>query len=72
MRQVTLHIKESKYKFFLELIKNFDFIKIEEKEPEPDSDEEIRRNLRKSFKELKAIKSKKAKTTSFNEFLDEL
>ncbi len=30
MKQVTLSIEERKYKFFMELIKNFDFITISE------------------------------------------
>lgn len=72
MRQITLKIKESKYKFFLELIRNFDFIKVEITETEFDSDDEIRENLRESFNELKDIKAKKAELTSLDEFLNEL
>ena len=32
MKQITLNIKDSKFKFFLELIKNFDFVQVEEDE----------------------------------------
>jgi hypothetical protein len=32
MKQITLNIKDSKFKFFLKLIKNFDFVQVEEDE----------------------------------------
>jgi hypothetical protein len=34
MKQVTLHIPENKYPFFLELLKNFDYVKVEENDME--------------------------------------
>jgi len=30
MKHITLHIPENKYPFFMELLKNFDYVKIEE------------------------------------------
>jgi len=32
MRHITLHIPENKYSFFIELLKNFDYVKVEENE----------------------------------------
>jgi hypothetical protein len=59
MTQLTLNIKESKVQFFLELIKNFDFIKIESI-----SDQEIKNNIRQGYKEIQLIEQGKMKSTS--------
>ncbi len=67
MTQLTLNIKESKVQFFLELIKNFDFIKIESI-----SDQEIKNNIRQGYKEIQLIEQGKMKSTSLNDFLNEL
>ena len=64
-----LNIKEDKFKFFLELIKDLDFVQIEEG---GDSKEEIIANLKQGFKEMKLYKEGKLKGTPFNNFLDEL
>jgi len=70
MKQITLHIKESKYKFFLELIKNLDFVQIQDEEG--DSKDEIMENLQQGFKELEAYKQGKLSTTSAQDFLNGL
>ncbi len=65
MQGLKIKIEDSKFHFFLELIKNFDFIKIEDK---ADSSEAILTNI----KEVKLTKLGKLKTTSAKEFLNEL
>ena len=70
MKQVILNIKEAKYQFFMELVKNLDFVQL--KEDDGDSKEEIISNLKQGFKELKLYKQGKLKTTPAKEFLDEL
>lgn len=72
MKQVTLKIKDSKFKFFMDLIKNFDFVKVKEEEDEGDSKEEIIANIRTGLQELKMIEEGKMKSTPFKQFLDEL
>jgi len=53
----------------MELIKNLDFVQIEEG---GDSKEEIIANLRQGFKEMKLYKDGKLKGTPLNDFLNEL
>ena len=50
MKKLILHIPDNKYSFFMELLKNFDFISVEEKETEiPEyQKEEVRRRTKKS------------------------
>ena len=71
MKQIVLNIKDSKFQFFLELIKNLDFVKIEQVD-DGDSKESIVNNLSEGFKELKQYKQGKLKTTSAKDFLNEL
>ncbi len=70
MKRVTLTIQDTKFQFFMELIKNLDFVKVEE--DEGDSKEEIVANLRQGFKELNLYKQGKLQTTPAKEFLNEL
>jgi wobble nucleotide-excising tRNase len=70
MKQVVLNIKSSKYEFFMELLKSFDFVEVEE--ITTDSKEEIIESLTQSFKELKQYKEGKLKTISAKQLLDEL
>ena len=70
MKQILINIKDSKYQFFLELLKSFDFVEIEEYEG--DSREEIIANLKQGFKEMKLYKQGKLKTTVAKDFLNEL
>jgi hypothetical protein len=70
MKQVTLNIKEGKYVFFMDLIKHFDFVQVEE-DQEP-SHREIEASLKSGFEDLKKFKKGKLKTTPARQFLDEL
>ena len=58
MKQVTLNIKDGKFQFFMELLKNFDFVQID---PDGDSKEEVISNLKEGFKEMKKYKEEKKK-----------
>ena len=65
MTHIRLAIKEKKVAFFMELIKNFDFVKIEE----DDSDEAIKANIKQGVKELNLIKKGKLKAKPINQLL---
>ena len=69
MKQLTINVKNDKYKFFIELIKNLDFVEIED---ESDSKEDIVRNIIEGFNELEEYKKGNLKTTNANDFLNEL
>jgi hypothetical protein len=72
MTQITLNIKDSKLGFFLELIRNFDFIKMEKEYYSELTKNEIKENIRKGLKEIKLIEQEKLKTRPAKEFLNEL
>jgi len=75
MTQITVNIKDnSKLKFFIDLIKNLDFVSIaEENEKElTKSDKEALDNIEQGLKEVQLIEQGKMKSTSLNEFLNEL
>ena len=69
MKQVTLHVENDKYQFFMELISNLNFVQIEE--DQEDSKEEIIENLKQGFQEMK-YKEGKSKGTLLKDFLNEL
>ena len=71
MKEVTLHIKESKFSFFMELIKSLDFVHVEEKD-KGDTKEAVLHNLKAGLEEVKKFKKGKLKTTSAKAFLNEL
>jgi hypothetical protein len=71
MKQITLSISDTKFPFFMELINNLDFVKIEENEG--DSKIEIVKNITIGIKEIKDIQEGKiTNATSLKEFLNEL
>lgn len=69
MKEITLKVKNEKYKFFMELIKSLDFVQVED---EGDSKEEIIANIRQGFKEMKSIEEGTMEATSLQDFLNEL
>ena len=69
MKQVTLNIKDDKFQFFMELVKNFDFIQVDS---DGDSKKEVMANLKQGFKEMKLYKEGKKEGTPLNDFLNEL
>lgn len=75
MTTIVLEIKDSKVKFFRDLIQNFSFVKVKEEievEEDGDSDEYIRDNIKTSLAELKDVLDGKVKGTSMKDFLKEL
>ncbi len=70
MKKIILNISEMKYHFFMELIKNFDFIHVEEEKS--NSNSATASNIKQGFKELELYKKGKLKTTSAKDFLNEL
>ena len=68
MTRITLAIKEKKVDFFMELIKNFDFVQIEE----GDDNEAIKANLKQGVKELNLIKQGKLKAKPIKQLFDGL
>jgi hypothetical protein len=69
-QQLVLNVEENKYQFFIELIKNFDFIQVAENLGDAKND--IVSNLADGFKQIKQIKTGKLKTRSVEEFLNEI
>ena len=70
MKQITLNIPDKKYSFFMELVKNLDFIK-KVKDDEP-TKEEILEGIRQAVKEVNLIKAGKLKAISAKDLLREL
>ena len=68
MTQITLQIPENKISFFMELIKNFDFVKVKE----VSAKEKIKENIKQGLKEVALIEQSKMKATPLKDFLDEL
>lgn len=71
MKEITLKIPNKEYPFFMKLIKNLGFVKVESVD-DGDSKEDIIKNLKKGFEEMKLYKEGKKKGTPIEEFLDEL
>ena len=68
MTQLTILVQDNKVQFFMELIKNFDFVKVDNDPTE----EDIKDNIRQGLKELQLIEQGKMKATPLNDFLNEL
>ncbi|MEI8202448.1 MAG: hypothetical protein WCH34_05520 [Bacteroidota bacterium] len=71
MKEVTLYIQDNKYKFFMDIVRNFDFVKIGAVD-KGDPKEEILANVRKGLEEVKLIEQGKLTARPAKEFLDEL
>lgn len=69
MQEVRLKIADSKFQFFMELIKNLDFVQIDN---DGDSKISILSNIKKGLEEVKLAKQGKLKTTPAKDFLNEL
>jgi hypothetical protein len=68
MTQLTIQIQESKVPFFMELIKNFDFVKVDNYPTK----EKVKDNIRQGLKELQLIEQGKMKATPLKDFLNDL
>lgn len=71
MKQITIHIPDNKFSFFMELIKSLKFIKRVETE-EVSSKEEVLKGLQEAVEEVNQIKAGKKKAQPLSEFLDGL
>lgn len=71
MRQVTVYTTDKEYSHFVELTRNLHYVKKIVVDDEPTNDE-IASNLKKGFEEMRLIKKGELKTTSLNDFLNEL
>ena len=71
MRAVTVYTTDKEYSHFVQLAKNLHYVKKIETDEEV-SNEDIKKNLKKGFQEMQLIKKGKIKTTSLQDFLDEL
>jgi hypothetical protein len=72
MTQLTLNINDSKVGFFLELIKNFDFVRVENLDYKEPTKDEIKKSIKQGLKEVQLIEQGKIKATPLKEFLNEL
>ena len=68
MIQLTIQIQDSKIPFFMELIKNFDFVKVDNYPTK----EDIKDNIREGLKDMQLIEQGKMKATPLKDFLNEL
>jgi len=71
MRQVTVYTTDKEYGHFVELAKNLHYVKKIETD-EASAKEAIVSNLKRGFEEMQLIKKGKLKTTSLDDFLNEL
>jgi predicted DNA-binding protein YlxM (UPF0122 family) len=67
---ITLKIKKQKAKFFLDLIRHFDFIEITDKDG--DTTEDILENIKQSLSELNEFEQGKLELKDAQTLLDEL
>ena len=70
--RVVLSVAPQKYDFFMELLKNFDFVEVAKEENDGSSREEIMASLKEAAKDLKLIKAGKLKGRPARELLNEL
>ncbi len=67
MKEIVLEVKEEKYRFFIELIKNLDFVSV--KSP---SKKELLLNIAKGMQEAALAEKGKIKSRPAKSFLNEL
>lgn len=71
MKQVTLHIPDNNYPFFMELAKSLQFVKKIEAADEP-TKKQVLQNIKAGLDEVQLFKKGKLKTTPAKDFLNEL
>ncbi|TAG99794.1 MAG: hypothetical protein EAZ15_10540 [Sphingobacteriales bacterium] len=71
MRQVTIYTTDNEYNEFVQLAKNLRYVKKVETD-EGDNKATIIKNLKAGFKEMELFKNGKLKTTTAEDFLNEL
>ena len=68
MKELTLEIEAKKYQFFLDLVKNFDFVSVR-KSP---TNKEIITSVAKGMQQAKKASEGKVKSRSAKSFLNEV
>ena len=71
MKQVTLHIPDSNFPFFMELAKSLQFVKKIENRDNSDKQHALQ-NVKAGLNEVSLFKKGKLKTTKAKDFLNEL
>lgn len=71
MRRLTIYTTDKEYKHFLELARNLHYVKKIETD-ESSSTTETFDNIKQGFEEMQKIETGTVKTTSLNDFLNEL
>ncbi len=66
MKELRIQIKESKYDFILELLRNLDFVRVS------DEKDEIVNNLEDGFEEMRQFKLGRKRGAQLNDFLNEV
>jgi hypothetical protein len=66
MKQITLNIRENKFKTFLEFIKTLDYVEV------PEADKKAMEELQNSLNQVKLMKEGKIEKQSAEDFLNEL
>lgn len=72
MATLILEIPNKKLKFIKDILSHFTYIRVQEPEPDGDTDEEIIANIRQGVKEMRLIEQGKMTGRPFSEFLKEL
>ncbi|MBP9150804.1 MAG: hypothetical protein KBF73_00830 [Flavobacteriales bacterium] len=68
--KILLDIKDSKAAFFMEVLKNFSFVK--EATPLSDAKAELMQDIREAVEELKLVKAGKLKARDAEDLINEL
>ncbi len=72
MATLVLEIPNKKLKFIKDILSHLSYIKVQEPEPDEDTDEEVIANIRQGAKEVRLIEQEKMKGRPFSEFLKKL
>lgn len=68
--KILLDIKDSKASFFMEVLKNFSFVK--KATPISDAKADLMQDIREAVEELKLVRKGKLKARNAEELIDEL
>ncbi len=69
MKQIVVNVEESKYQFFMELIKNFDFITVAKADKKKNM---LLKEIAEGMQKANLASEGKIKTRSIESLLDEL
>ncbi|HLG33569.1 MAG TPA: hypothetical protein VI757_01705 [Bacteroidia bacterium] len=72
MKSLTIEIKENKFEFIMELLKNFRFVRVASDKKLSAEKQEVLLGIARGIREAKLASQGKIKSRSAKEFLDEL